>query len=57
MPGAVWIGEVGLKAKLLAASIRVTQWLIYKGIEAKRNATRYLHARPVLVDPVIEVTT
>lgn len=28
---------------------------VFKDIEAKRRATRYLHARPLLVDPVAEV--
>ena len=28
---------------------------IYKDIDAKRTTTRYLHAKPVLVDPVSEV--
>jgi NAD+ synthase len=28
---------------------------VYKDIEAKRRATRYLHMRPLLVDPVTEV--
>ena len=28
---------------------------IYKDIDAKRSTTRYLHAKPVLVDPVSEV--
>jgi NAD+ synthase len=28
---------------------------IYKDIEAKRRATRYLHANALLVDPVDEV--
>ena len=29
---------------------------VFKDIEAKRRATRYLHMRPLLVDPVTEVT-
>ena len=28
---------------------------IYKDIDSKRSTTRYLHAKPVLVDPVMEV--
>jgi NAD+ synthase len=28
---------------------------VFKDIEAKRRATRYLHARPLLVEPVNEV--
>jgi NAD+ synthase len=28
---------------------------VYKDIEAKRRATRYLHLRPLLIDPVTEV--
>lgn len=28
---------------------------VFKDIEAKRRATRYLHARPLLIDPVAEV--
>jgi NAD+ synthase len=28
---------------------------VYKDIEAKRRATRYLHARPALVDPISEI--
>jgi NAD+ synthase len=28
---------------------------VYKDIEAKRRATRYLHTPPLFVDPVAEV--
>ena len=30
---------------------------VYKDIDQKRRTTRYLHARPLLVEPVAEVTT
>ncbi len=30
--------------------------VVYRDIEAKRRTTRYLHARPLLVEPVTEVS-
>jgi NAD+ synthase len=43
--------EVGPAVGLSAEQVE----RVYKDIEAKRRATRYLHARPALVDPVTEV--
>jgi NAD+ synthase len=43
--------EVGPAVGLSAEQVE----RVYKDIEAKRRATRYLHARPALVDPVAEV--
>ena len=41
-------------AKLLDISEARTNF-IYKDIQAKRRTTRYLHARPYLIEPVHEV--
>jgi NAD+ synthase len=57
---ALWAHNHGVPAGELADHLGITEsqaTFIYKDIEAKRNTTRYLHAKPVLVDPVIEVTT
>jgi NAD+ synthase len=57
---ALWAHNHGVPAGELADQLRISEGqaeFIYKDIEAKRSATRYLHSKPVLVDPVIEVTT
>ena len=43
--------EVGAAIGLSAAQVE----RVYKDIDAKRRATRYLHARPMLVEPVAEL--
>jgi NAD+ synthase len=43
--------EVALAVDLTAEQVE----RVFKDIEAKRRATRYLHARPLLVEPVTEV--
>ena len=30
---------------------------VFKDIDQKRRTTKYLHARPMLVEPVAEITT
>jgi NAD+ synthase len=30
---------------------------VFRDIDQKRRTTRYLHARPLLVDPVSEIST
>jgi NAD+ synthase len=48
----------GLPATEVAAAVGLTAeqvQRVYKDIEAKRRATRYLHARPALVEPITEV--
>ena len=55
---ALWAHNHAIPADELAGHLGISESqadLIYKDIEAKRNATRYLHTRPILVDPVIEV--
>jgi NAD+ synthase len=45
---------VGELAAYLGVSVEQAQF-IYADIDAKRRATQYLHARPVLVEPVTEI--
>lgn len=55
---ALWAHNHAIPAGELAALLGISDdqaELIYRDIEAKRNATRYLHARPVLMDSVNEV--
>jgi NAD+ synthase len=55
---ALWSFNHGVPADALAAHLGVDAAraeLIYKDIVAKRLATRYLHARPALVEPVPEI--
>jgi len=57
---ALWAHNHAVPAHELADHLGISESradFIYKDIEAKRSTTRYLHAKPVLVDPVIEVTT
>lgn len=59
MDVALWAYNHGVDAEELGAylDIPVNQAaFIYNDIVAKRNATRYLHARPRLVEPVSEVS-
>ena len=55
---ALWAHNHAVPAEELARCLGISPSqadLIYKDIEAKRNATRYLHAKPALVDPMAEV--
>lgn len=48
----------GLSASVLAPAINITTEQaenVYRDIEAKRRATRYMHLKPVLVEPVSEL--
>jgi len=50
---ALWAHNHRVPAGELAAHLAITETqadLIYRDIEAKRNAARYLHAEPVLLD-------
>jgi NAD+ synthase len=44
-------GEVGGALGLTAEQVE----RVYRDIDQKRRTTRYLHARPLLVEPVTEV--
>jgi NAD+ synthase len=46
-------GEVGLALGLTAEQVD----RVYRDIDQKRRTTRYLHTRPLLVEPVTEVET
>jgi NAD+ synthase len=59
MDVALWAFNHGIGTEELAAylAIPVVQAsFIYKDIVAKRSATRYLHAQPMLVEPVTEIS-
>jgi NAD+ synthase len=47
VPAAEVAGAVGLTSEQVER--------VYKDIEAKRRATRYLHTRPMLIERVTEV--
>ncbi len=55
---ALWAYNHGLPASALAAALSISseqaEWL-YRDIEAKRRATRYLHLRPQLTQTVSEI--
>ena len=56
---ALWSLNHGVTEDELASFLGIPQShaaFIYKDIIAKRHATRYLHAKPVLVEPVTELT-
>ncbi len=58
MDMALWAHNHGYSAAELADAIGIDVQraeLVYADIEAKRNATRYLHARPALVEEVPEI--
>ncbi len=58
MDVALWAHNHAVLANALAAQLEISETqadFIYKDIEAKRYTTRYLHAKPVLVDPVTEI--
>ena len=53
---ALWAHNHGVPAGELADHLEITEdqaSVIYRDIEAKRSAARYLHAKPVLVDAVL----
>jgi NAD+ synthase len=55
---ALWAKNHALPAKQLAAALDLTEQqaeLVYRDIDTKRRTTRYLHARPELVEPVEEI--
>jgi NAD+ synthase len=55
---ALWALNNGRSAAELAAAIKITEQQaanVFKDIEAKRRATRYMHLKPVLVEPVPEL--
>jgi NAD+ synthase len=55
---AVWAHNHGLAAGVLASTLGFTTAqaeAVYRDIEAKRSATRYLHLSPLLVDEVKEL--
>jgi acetyl-CoA acetyltransferase len=49
--GAAVLGELVQRAGITPEQVE----RVFKDIEAKRRATRYLHSRPLLVDAVTEV--
>ena len=59
MDVALWAYNHGVPEADLASFLGIPAAqasFIYKDIVAKRQATRYLHARPVLVEPVAEIS-
>jgi len=55
---ALWAKNHDVPASELAAALGVppaTAELVYRDIDAKRRATRYMHARPELIEPVTEL--
>lgn len=58
MDVALWARNHGVPASELASHLGISNDqadFIYKDIAAKRLTTRYLHAKPVLIDPVTEL--
>ncbi|HZZ92507.1 MAG TPA: NAD(+) synthase [Usitatibacter sp.] len=58
MDVALWAYNHGIPAAELEAFLELpagTGAYVYRDIESKRAATRYLHARPVLVEPLPEL--
>jgi NAD+ synthase len=56
---ALWAHNHAVPASELAAALGLTEEHarnVYGDIEGKRRTTHYLHARPLLVDPVTEVS-
>ena len=55
---ALWALNHGVSAADAAPVLELTEaqmQLVYADIEAKRRTTHYLHARPILVEPVSEI--
>jgi NAD+ synthase len=58
MDVALWAHNHGVPASDLGAALGLSEeqaQFIYTDIESKRRTTQYLHARPVLIEPVFEV--
>ena len=58
MDVALWAKNHGVSAAEVATALGISEehaTFIYTDIEAKRRTTHYLHARPILVEPVTEV--
>jgi NAD+ synthase len=58
MDVALWSHNHGIPAAELAAALGITEnaaAAVYADILAKRTTTAYLHARPVLMEPVAEI--
>jgi len=56
---ALWAHNHGLAPQELAAALGIEEAqaaAVYRDIENKRRATRYLHAGPVLVEPITELS-
>jgi NAD+ synthase len=56
---ALWAHNHAVPASELAAALGMTEehaQIVYGDIEGKRRATHYLHARPLMVEPVTEVS-
>ena len=56
---ALWAHNHGRSEAELAAALSISQEharIIYADIEAKRRTTHYQHARPLLVEPILEVS-
>ena len=56
---ALWAHNHGVPASELAVALAMSETharIVYGDIEGKRRTTHYLHARPLLVDPVTEVS-
>jgi NAD+ synthase len=55
---ALWALNNGRSAAELAGALKITEAQaqhVFRDIEAKRKTTRYLHAKPVLVEPLPEL--
>jgi NAD+ synthase len=55
---ALWAFNNGVPASDLAKKLRIDEQhanYVYRDIEAKRRTTRYLHAKPYLVENVLEI--
>ena len=55
---ALWAHNHAVPAAELATALGLSEaqaGFVYADIEAKRRGTRYLHAAPLLVEPVAEV--
>jgi NAD+ synthase len=55
---ALWAHNHGRSAAELAQALEISEEhakLVIADIETKRRTTHYLHARPILVDPVTEI--
>ncbi|MBW7930336.1 MAG: NAD(+) synthase [Gammaproteobacteria bacterium] len=55
---ALWAHNHGRSAAQLATALGISEEQavnVYRDIEAKRRTTRYLHLKPVLIEPVAEI--